>query len=270
MRRKLVNLPSRRKSIVLTFILRRDLHRVILELRRVTVLTPISERTHESINQGPSDHNLALSTRMDQQHQDLSDRLDALGNLILNGQLQDSSRRDQISILSEKRTNTQTLRILTSHRVPCRSWCPCACHAKRELKLTTSGMMESVLGKMFVGYSGLPVLNKPCDFRGCRDRQNAAATIEYWFPWWFVSMNSKLCLTYLPSTGPQFQLSTTRRIPDDSQSIAFAMQGNIDGLKYLFSQGLVGPRDVSGSRGFTLMRVRLVSTIASTPYLTYH
>ncbi|KAL8891263.1 MAG: hypothetical protein Q9215_001676 [Flavoplaca cf. flavocitrina] len=32
------------------------------------------------------------------------------------------------------------------------------------------------------------------------------------------------------------------------------MQGNIDGLKYLFSKGLAGQRDVSDSRGFTLMR----------------
>ena len=248
---------------MLTFILRRDLHHVILELRRVTVLTSVSEQIQEPITQGPSDHQLALSTRMDQQHQDLTDRLDALGKQLLNGQLQDSSRRDQISKSSEKGTINQTLRILASHRIPCRSWCPCACHAKRELRLTAPGMMESVLGKMFVGYSGFPVLNKPCDFRGCRDRQNATATVEYWFPWWFLAMNSKLCLTYLPRTGPQFQLSTTRRIPDDSQSIVFAMQGNIDGLKYLFSQGLVSPRDVSDSRGFTLMRVRSVSTLAS-------
>lgn len=255
---------------MLTFILRQDLHHVILELRRVTVLTSISERSQESINQGPRDYQLALSTRMDQQHQDLSDRLDALGKLIFNGKLQDSSCRDQISIPSEKGTNTQSLRILTSHRIPCRSWCPCTCHAKRKLKLTAPGLIENVLGRMFVGYSGLPVVNKPCDFRGCRDRQNATATIEYWFPWWFVSMNSKLCLTYLPWTGPQCHLSTPRRIPDDSQSIAFAIQGNIDGLKYLFSQGLVGPRDVSDSRGFTLMRVRLISTFARTLYLFYY
>lgn len=207
---------------------------------------------------------------MDQHHQDLSDRLDAVRKLIPNGQLQNSSCLNQISIPSEKGTNNETLRVLTSLRIPCRSWCPSACHAKRQLNLTAPGMMESVLGKLFVGYSGLPVLNKPCDFRGCRDRQNVTVTIEYWFPWWFVSKNSKLCLTYLPRTGPQLQLSTTRRIPDDSQSIAFAMQGNIDGLKYLFSQGLVGSRDVSDSRGFTLMRVRLASTFASTPSLTHY
>lgn len=248
---------------MLTFVLRQDLHHVILELRRVTFLTSISEQTQESISQGSGDHQLALTTHMDQQHQDLSDRLDALGKLILNGHLQDSSRRDQISIPSEEGTNTQTLRILTSHRIPCRSWCPCTCHSKRKLNLPAPGLIENVLGRMFVGYSGLPVFNKPCDFRGCRDRQNATATIEYWFPWWIVSMNSKFCLTYLPWTGPQCHLSTTRRIPDDSQAIAFAMQGNTDGLKYLFSQRLVGPRDVSDSRGFSLMRVRLVSTFAS-------
>jgi ankyrin repeat protein len=32
------------------------------------------------------------------------------------------------------------------------------------------------------------------------------------------------------------------------------MEGNIEGLKHLFSQGLAGPRDVSDSRGYTLMR----------------
>lgn len=207
---------------------------------------------------------------MDQQYQHLSDRLDALGKQILTGQPQDCSRPDGISMPSEKVINTQTLHVFTSHRTPCRSWCPCACHTKRKFRLPALGMMESMLGKMFVGYSGLPVLNKPCDFRGCRDRQKATATMEYWFPWWFVSMNLKLHLMCLPSTGPQFQLSTTRRVPDDSQSISFAMQGNIDGLKYLFSQGMVGPRDVSESRGFTLMRVSLLSTIVNKPYLAYY
>ena len=238
----------------------------MLELRRVTVLTMNSGQTQKSIDQGPSDHHLALSTCMNQQHQDLNGRLDGLEKLLLNEKVQGSSHSGQVSIPSEKEINAQALRVFTSHRIPCRSWCPCACHAKRNLKLTTPGMMKRVLGKMFVGYSGLTV-NKPCDFRGCKDRQNTTATMEYWFPGWFVLMNFKLHLTYLPWTGTQFQLSTTRRIPDDSQSITFAMQGNIDGLKHLFSQGLVGPRDVSESRGFTLMRVSLLLMIVNTLYL---
>ncbi|EXJ54890.1 uncharacterized protein A1O5_12956, partial [Cladophialophora psammophila CBS 110553] len=128
-------------------------------------------------------------------------------------------------------------------RVPCRRWCPCACHAKRNFKLAPPGMMENVLGKIFVGYSGLPVVSKPCDFRGCRDRQTATANMEYWFPSWFISMNLQMYLTNLPRRGMHIQLSTTRRIPDDSASINFAMQGNIDGLRFLFSQKLAHPKD---------------------------
>ncbi len=241
----------------------------MLELRRVSVLTSTTVQTQESIHRGSNDSELALSTRMDRQYQDLSYRLDTLGKLILSAQLEDTSRCDPLSSRpAQNGTNGQTLRVVTSHRIPCRGWCPCSCHEVRRLKLRMAGIVENVLGKMFVGYCGLPVLNKPCDFKACRDRQNTTATVEYWFPSWFVSMNVKLHLTYLPSMGPQFQLSTTRRVPDDSQAISFAMQGNIDGLKYLFSQGLAGPRDVSDSRGFTLMRVSLRSTILITTILT--
>ncbi|KIW88525.1 uncharacterized protein Z519_11094 [Cladophialophora bantiana CBS 173.52] len=58
----------------------------------------------------------------------------------------------------------------------------------------------------------------------------------------------------MPQRGMPIQLSTTRRIPDDSPSINFAMKGNVDGLRFLFSQKLAHPKDVSQSRGYTLMR----------------
>ena len=55
--------------------------------------------------------------------------------------------------------------------------------------------------------------------------------------------------------GPQLQLPTKRKVPDAAQSIWFALKGDIDGLKNLFSQGLASPRDVSDSRGFSLVMV---------------
>ena len=254
----------------LTFNLRRDLHNVILELRRVTLPTSMTERTQRLNNPVPNDRHPAKRSPVDTQYLDLSHRLDTLGESILNGHMQNSYRRDETSITSEKGRDDQTLRVFASHRIPCRSWCPCACHAKRKMKSKAPGMVESVLGRMFIGYSGLSVFNKSCDFRACRDRQNATATVEYWFPWWFVSMNMRLQFTYLPRTGPQFQLSTSRRVADNSQSINFAMKGDIDGLKYLFSQGLAGPRDVSDSRGYTLMRVSVCSKVMIGYYLLHH
>lgn len=238
--------------------LRQDLQHIILELGQVTLLTSKSD-------QNLSDHHLALRARIDQQYQGLHERLDALGQLILSGKLgvgtSPGNNPDQDLPLHERERNKSrtldTLRVQISHRVPCRKWCPCACHTKQKLKVTMPGVMKSLLGKMFVGYSGVPVLNKPCDFRGCKDKQNLSATIEYWFPWWLVSMNLKLQLKYTQMAEPRLQLATTRRVPDSSQSINFAMKGDIEGLKFLFSQGLASPRDASDSRGYSLIRVRL-------------
>lgn len=232
------------------------LQHIILELQKVSVLTTKSGQANEFTHQGLTDNYLGMSIRMDQQHQVLRDRIDALGKLFLAQHLGDAEipSSDQISSLSETGANAQTVRVVTSLHDPCRSWCPCACHTKRKLKLAAPGLMEGLLGRMFIGYSGLPLSKEPCDFRGCQDRQHATATVEYWFPSWFVSMNLRLHLTCLPRSGPEFQLSTTQRVADDSQSITFAMEGNIEGLKHLFTQGLAGPRDVSDSRGYTLMR----------------
>lgn len=248
---------------------RHDLQHIILELLRVTVLTTTTGETQEkhsrSITQALADQHNALSSHIDQQYQGLNDRLDVLGRALLRDNSPDEKLFNHNALPPGKEksdpSHVETLRVLISHRIPCRNWCPCGCHGKRKARVTMPGAMESLLGKMFVGYTGLPVLNKPCDFRGCRDRQEPAATMEYWFPWWFVAANLKLHLKYLPNTGPQLQLSTTRRVPDTSQSIKFATQGNIDGLRFLFSQKMASPRDVSDSRGYSLIRVSLISAI---------
>lgn len=202
---------------------------------------------------------MTLDTKMNQQFLDLGARVDALSQILIQGQAQSDRHSNEPPAYSEKNAyeseNIEAVQVFLSTRSTCRDWCPCACHAKRKVNVTTPKIMENVLGRLFVGYAGLPMLNNPCDFRGCKDRQDANATVEYWLPWWFVTMNMKLQLKLIPSAGPQVQLSTTRRVPDSSQSITFAMKGDIEGLKYLFTTGSAGPRDVSNSRGYSLLRV---------------
>jgi len=64
---------------------------------------------------------------------------------------------------------------------------------------------------------------------------------------------------HVSNPGPQRQFLTQMKVSDTAQSISFAMKGDIDGLKYLFSQGLASPRDVSNSRGFSLVSVGLTT-----------
>ena len=61
--------------------------------------------------------------------------------------------------------------------------------------------------------------------------------------------------------GPQLQLPTQTVIPDTAQAVWSAVSGDIKALKLLFSQGLASPRDESSPRGFTLVRVGLLTLL---------
>ncbi|ETN40840.1 uncharacterized protein HMPREF1541_05120 [Cyphellophora europaea CBS 101466] len=204
-------------------------------------------------------NHLALNERLDRDQQAIASRIEALIALLTIQPLPlvQNTIPAQPSPLTEPVGNGHTRDIEPLHRAPCRSWCPCSCHMNRKRKFGSPMMVNGVLGRISMGYSGIPHLNTPCNFpacRGCRIRRPAVATLECWLPAWLATMNLKFHLTYLARSGPSFQLSTTRRVSDDSQSISFAMRGDIEGLRHLFAQGLAGPRDVSDSRGYTLMR----------------
>ena len=135
----------------------------------------------------------------------------------------------------------------------CRPGCPCTCHV--QTRSSTPGLIDRVFGQLFVGYAGLPLVNAKCDTHSCEKNQAAQVSVEYWFPLGFVwSKILRLQMTYQPHIGPQFELSTLRRVPDSAQCVNFALTGNIDGLKYLFKKGLASPRDVSTTRGYSVLR----------------
>ncbi|KAL8834483.1 MAG: hypothetical protein Q9170_003718 [Blastenia crenularia] len=64
----------------------------------------------------------------------------------------------------------------------------------------------------------------------------------------------RMSLTYEQNLGPHFEISTLRRVPDSAQCVTFALNGNIEGLKDLFRRGLASPRDVSSTRGYSVVR----------------
>jgi hypothetical protein len=136
----------------------------------------------------------------------------------------------------------------------CHSWCHCQCHKRLKSSFQTPKLMEVAFGTLILTQLGPSLMGESCDFKACRDQRRFVANLEYRFPSWLASMNARIRVTNLPMAGPELQLSTLRRVPDDARSVAYAMQGNIDGLQQLFVQGLASPRDVSASRAFTLMR----------------
>ena len=151
-------------------------------------------------------------------------------------------------------SNPHDVGIRVTHYNSCRSGCPCSCHV--QTTSSTPGIIDRMFGQMFVGYAGLPFLSPKCNIGSCEKSQAAHVSLEYWFPLGFVwSQIVRFRLTYQPSVGPQFELSSLRRVPDSAQCVNFALNGNIEGLKDLFRRGLASPRDVSTTRGYSVLRV---------------
>lgn len=141
---------------------------------------------------------------------------------------------------------------VTPYNNLCRGICHCSCHARKSS--SSPALLGNLLGRLFVGYAGLPVLNQKCDANDCKGAQSSKVTMEYWFPASFWSSIVRVDISYYHNLGPSLQLRTLRRVPDTAQCINYALDGNIDGLKFLFRQGLASPRDISPTRGYSLLR----------------
>ncbi|EGD90805.1 hypothetical protein H112_01386 [Trichophyton rubrum D6] len=140
----------------------------------------------------------------------------------------------------------------TPYRVRCAPACTCACHT--QLRRASLGLFERVLGQLFIGCSGIPYLSPSCDADTCTKYRASKISMEYWFPMGHNSTILRMQAGYQANTGLLFQLQTLRSVPDDAQCVKFALAGDIEGLKYLFANGLASPRDISPARGYTLLR----------------
>ncbi|KAF2238519.1 ankyrin [Viridothelium virens] len=142
---------------------------------------------------------------------------------------------------------------LSQYSSVCRPGCPCLCHTYR--MSSTPTIADRLLGQLFVGYAGLPVVSRRCNLEACRKAQTPRVNVEYWFPLgFFWSQIVRVQMGVSRSFGPQFQLKTLRRVPDSAPCVNFALEGNVAALKDLFARGLASPQDVSSTRGYSLLR----------------
>ncbi|KAJ5577124.1 ankyrin repeat-containing domain protein [Penicillium sp. DV-2018c] len=169
-----------------------------------------------------------------------------------------TARRQRPSPIKKERqpTTAQSEGIgirVTPFVVTCRTGCPCSSHVQQ--RTTSPTLLNRVFGQLFVGYAGLPIFSPKCDLNACRKSRASQVSLEYWFPLAFLSSTIlRFQLGYQPNIGTLLQLDTLRRVPDTAQCVSFALNGDIDGLKYLFKSGLASPRDVSTTRGYSVLR----------------
>lgn len=272
--------------------------RVQLDLQNVSIITTqASEKSsafQDRMSQGFVEHRNVLVQSLEQSRTQVDDRLNRLEQLLLEqkAMMQACSypptfgdfsqtlrqRRKQLYGPSSEAKDRESVGQAGGHvsgicvqtlqykGAMCRPGCPCACHFRHEVQ--SPGSVGRFLGQLFVGYAGLPLVSRRCTTEACRRQQAPHVSIQYWFPLWFLAQTVRLQLSYRPTLGPQIQLTTLRRVPDSAPCIVFAIAGNIEGLKVLFTQGLASPYDVSESRGLSVLGVSITTVpLASPPWV---
>lgn len=111
--------------------------------------------------------------------------------------------------------------------------CLCRCH--QVTTMATPGDWSRILGRLFVGYAGLPLPSKKCDRKSCQHgRVETRIRVAYLFPFWFALRLFALTITKA-STSFMWKLDFPAVTSSNSDLFVQASLGNIDKIQGMLS-----------------------------------
>ncbi|KAL8997543.1 MAG: hypothetical protein Q9169_003238 [Polycauliona sp. 2 TL-2023] len=111
--------------------------------------------------------------------------------------------------------------------------CLCQCH--QVTTMATPGDWSRLMGRLFVGYTGLPLPSKKCDRKSCQHGQvQTRIRVAYLFPFWFALRLFALTVTRA-STSFMWKLDFPAVTPCNSDLFVQASLGNIDKIQGMLS-----------------------------------
>ena len=149
-----------------------------------------------------------------------------------------------------------SLQLQPVHRRPqsvCRSGCTCSCHTRSSWR--SSSYLQSILGLLFIGYTGLPLVSSGCNNIRCQRRSDPVISIKYFFPSWFMARALDVVILISRPDGLVQSLRVSRIVWEESKIFRLAQDGNVDDMKSLLSSRRGSPYDVSSLYGFTPLDV---------------
>ncbi|RSL69988.1 hypothetical protein CEP54_002043 [Fusarium duplospermum] len=137
---------------------------------------------------------------------------------------------------------------VSSKGLSCAPDCKCACHSRRTFQVIPA--LETVIGRLFVGYSGLSVRNQRCDLETCQQKQGNSTRLTYFFPRWFVNTSISVVLSQCVGT-PTLNIKVRRPCSETNRLFALSRCEGVDGIKELFSTRAASPDDLDYRGGWT-------------------
>jgi hypothetical protein len=139
--------------------------------------------------------------------------------------------------------NFMPLRFLTSYKGRCQWGCRCICH--RGYLSRSPERLESLLGKLFLGYTGCPKFSSTCNRPDCARQGGIAASVSYFFPTWFTARAVYFTWTYTSAHDPEPCITVPRVRTDEALIFEYAVKGSVNGVKWLLETGRGSPYDVN-------------------------
>ena len=133
----------------------------------------------------------------------------------------------------------------------CKFTCACACHHQR--RYFSYQFLRNFIGRVFVGYSGLPMFENDCTTLNCRRQSSLYLQLTCHFPTWFLSRALQIAILQDVAGDPKFVLTIRRRTPYESPNSIYllARAGNVEGIRVLFTCREAFPNDIEYDFGET-------------------
>ncbi|KAH8880120.1 ankyrin [Thozetella sp. PMI_491] len=152
-------------------------------------------------------------------------------------------------------------------RSRCQPNCRCICHSPGAVRSPT--VLGQAVGQLLVWYSCVPLRMINCRDPNCDREKRPALSMTYFFPTWLLDRRIVSRFAYSAADGPEFLLRVARVVPSTADVFNFARTGNVQGLQYLFKNGLASPFDAN-SCGLTALHLAIHRDLVDTSRFLIH
>ena len=147
------------------------------------------------------------------------------------------------------------MRFLRQHR--CDASCDCNCHIHTRAR--SPQMLQSLVGSLFVGYTGLPALASTCSNAKCRRTSEGFLQIDYLFPPWFLARMISMAMRFRDSKIPDLSMRVLNVRSSYEAVFLSAREGDAGLIRHLLTVKQASVQDVTHDSGHTPLHVGTTS-----------
>ena len=148
---------------------------------------------------------------------------------------------DNLFVLPVRRKPAEALSL-------CGNSCLCHCHLRH--KYQAFSILDRVIGRLFLGYSGPSLRRQQCNLETCRQSGDKSTQLTYFFPRWFF--DKVLTVSLVAGVGaPSLNVKIRRTVPETSSLFGLSRVEGVAGIQHIFEASTGSPDDIDPRGGWT-------------------